>query len=238
MAAGLGFIEFTTGDVLTAADANGYLASQVVMVFADAAARTSAIASPEEGMISFLKDTNSTEYYSGAAWVAIGGASGAITFLKTATFSSASSVNIDDAFSASYDNYLIMGTLTATDNGDCNFRFRVGGADNSTSNYNFQVIDIDGAGVTASRGATLSFGRFAATKTGGVRTSFSATMMSPFLGITKHYLGLGVLRTNSSTFANNISGGFDDTTSFTGITLLASSGTISGTVRINGISNS
>jgi len=75
MAAGLGYKEFTTGDVLTAADANGYLASQVVMVFASAAARTSAIASPQEGMISFLKDTNSTEYYSGSAWVAIGGAS-------------------------------------------------------------------------------------------------------------------------------------------------------------------
>jgi hypothetical protein len=73
MAAGLGYIEFNTGDVLTAAQANGYLASQVVMVFASAAARTSAIASPQEGMISYLKDTNSTEYYSGSAWVAIGG---------------------------------------------------------------------------------------------------------------------------------------------------------------------
>ena len=73
MAAGLGYIEFTTGDVLTAASANGYLASQVVMVFASSAARTSAIASPQEGMFSYLKDTNSTEYYSGSAWVAIGG---------------------------------------------------------------------------------------------------------------------------------------------------------------------
>lgn len=83
MAAGLGYIEFTTGDVLTAASANGYLASQVVMVFASAAARTSAIASPQEGMISYLKDTNSTEYYSGSAWVAIGGG-GAATFVGCA----------------------------------------------------------------------------------------------------------------------------------------------------------
>ena len=75
MAAGQGYIEFATGDVLTAASANGYLASQVVMVFASAAARTSAIASPQEGMISYLKDTNATEYYSGSAWVAVGGAS-------------------------------------------------------------------------------------------------------------------------------------------------------------------
>lgn len=68
MAAGLGFIEFSTGDVLSAAAANGYLASQTVMVFASAAARTSAIASPQEGMFSFLKDTNATQFYDGAAW--------------------------------------------------------------------------------------------------------------------------------------------------------------------------
>lgn len=76
MAAGLGFKEFLTGDVLTAADANGYLASQVVMVFASAAARTSAIASPQEGMIAYLKDTNAVEKYDGAAWVSVGGGGG------------------------------------------------------------------------------------------------------------------------------------------------------------------
>ena len=79
MAAGLGYKEFTTGDVLTAADANGYLASQVVMVFASAAARTSAIASPQEGMISYLKDTDVTQYYSGSAWVTIGGSASPLT---------------------------------------------------------------------------------------------------------------------------------------------------------------
>jgi hypothetical protein len=79
MAAGLGYIEFATGDVLTAAQANGYLSSQVVMVFASAAARTSAIASPQEGMISYLKDTDVTQYYSGSAWVSIGGSSSPLT---------------------------------------------------------------------------------------------------------------------------------------------------------------
>lgn len=78
MAAGLGFIEFTTGDILTAAAANGYLASQTVMVFANAAARTAAITSPQEGMFSYLKDTNATEYYTGSAWAALGGGGGKV----------------------------------------------------------------------------------------------------------------------------------------------------------------
>jgi hypothetical protein len=87
MAAGLGYKEFTTGDVLTAADANGYLASQVVMVFADSAARSAAITSPQEGMISFLKDTNATEFYSGAAWLGVGGSSPLTTKGDVYTFS-------------------------------------------------------------------------------------------------------------------------------------------------------
>ena len=74
MAAGLGFKTFATGDILTAADTNGYLMSQTVMVFADSAARSTAITSPQQGMITFLKGTNSTEYYNGSAWVAVSGA--------------------------------------------------------------------------------------------------------------------------------------------------------------------
>jgi hypothetical protein len=76
MAAGAGYIEFTTGEVLTASAANEYLASQVVMVFASSSARSTAIASPQEGMVSYLKDTNAIEYYSGSAWTAVGGGGG------------------------------------------------------------------------------------------------------------------------------------------------------------------
>jgi hypothetical protein len=67
MAAGLGFKTFTTGEVLTAGDVNGYL-MQGVLVFASAAARDAAITSPQEGQFAFLKDTNVTTYYTGSAW--------------------------------------------------------------------------------------------------------------------------------------------------------------------------
>jgi hypothetical protein len=78
--AGAGYKLYATGDILTAAQVNNYLQEQTVMVFADAAARTTALASVlAEGMISYLKDTNSTEYYSGSAWVAIGGSTSPLT---------------------------------------------------------------------------------------------------------------------------------------------------------------
>jgi hypothetical protein len=67
MAAGLGFKTFNTGDVLSAADVNGYL-MQGILVFASATARDAAITSPQEGQFAFLKDTNVTTYYTGSAW--------------------------------------------------------------------------------------------------------------------------------------------------------------------------
>jgi len=66
--AGLGRKVFAANEVLTAADVNGYLMDQTVMVFADATARTAAIAAPSEGMASYLIDTSSFEIYDGSAW--------------------------------------------------------------------------------------------------------------------------------------------------------------------------
>ena len=67
---GLGRRTFTAGEVLTAAQVQGYLQDQAIMVFAGTAARGSAIASPSEGMFCYLSDTNALEYYDGAAWQA------------------------------------------------------------------------------------------------------------------------------------------------------------------------
>ena len=67
MAAPLGYKDFTTGEVLTANDVDGYL-MQGIWVFASAAARDAAVTSPQEGNFAFLKDTNVTTYYTGSAW--------------------------------------------------------------------------------------------------------------------------------------------------------------------------
>jgi hypothetical protein len=51
---------------------NTYVGDQVVMVFADSSARSTAVSSPTEGMVSYLSDTNAIEVYTGAAWAGIG----------------------------------------------------------------------------------------------------------------------------------------------------------------------
>jgi len=81
--AGAGYKLFNTGDVLLASEVNTYLMQQTVMVFADSAARTTALSGVlAEGMISYLADTNATEVYNGSAWVSVSG-TGDITAVTT-----------------------------------------------------------------------------------------------------------------------------------------------------------
>jgi hypothetical protein len=62
---------FTAGEVLAASDVNSFLMNQMVMTFAGTAARGSAIATPTEGMLTYLEDTNTFQYYNGSSFVAL-----------------------------------------------------------------------------------------------------------------------------------------------------------------------
>ena len=83
---GSGFLTFVDGQVLTAAQVNGYLMKQAVMYFATAAARSSAITSPEEGMVTYRADGDILEFYNGSSWIGLTDISSAQTLTnKTLT---------------------------------------------------------------------------------------------------------------------------------------------------------
>ena len=70
---GLGRKVFTAGEVLTAANVQGYLQDQAVMFFASSAARSSALGtSVSEGMVSYLQTTKTLEFYDGTSWNSAG----------------------------------------------------------------------------------------------------------------------------------------------------------------------
>lgn len=102
--AGLGYKVFAAGEVLTAANVNGYL-MQGVLVFDDSTARTSAIGTPTEGMVTYLKDTNATEYYDGSAWSAIAASS-------SLTSSTATAYTIASSDAGNYLRFTDAATLT------------------------------------------------------------------------------------------------------------------------------
>jgi hypothetical protein len=235
MAAGLGFKEFTTGDVLTAADANGYLASQVVMVFADAAARTAAIASPQEGMITYLKDTNSTEYYSGSAYVAIGGSSG-LTLVKSQTIGTAvSSVTVTSAFSATYDNYFVTinGGVASTNN---TLDLQLGST--TTGYFYFGVYgNPTSATVAGDNGNNTANFRYVGSGDTSI-LSGQFTLQNPNLA--KRTM---IYATSNRSGTGNINlvfnGSETSATQHTAFTLLVNTGTITGgTIRVYGYQNS
>ena len=61
--AGLGWRSFVASEILTAANLQGYAVDQSVMVFASVAARTTALAAPSQGMVSFLSDSGTSWMY-------------------------------------------------------------------------------------------------------------------------------------------------------------------------------
>ena len=181
MAAGLGFKTFTTGEVLTAADVNGYL-MQGVLVFASAAARNAAITSPQEGQFAFTKDTNGLWYYDGAAWVA-SGATGDIEGVTAGTGISgggtSGTVTITNSMATEIaaKGDLIVGTGAAT-------------FDNLPVGSNSQILVADSTASTGLKWATASSGAVTAIQT--ITTSGAATNVS-FTSIPGTYKNLRIV---------------------------------------------
>jgi hypothetical protein len=233
MAAGAGYIEFSTGDILTASAANSYLASQVVMVFADAAARTSAIASPQEGMISYLKDTNSTEYYSGSAWAAIGGggSGGDLVRITKTTFTGSSAVNIDNCFSSTYDFYVIQAQITGSAGNYLYNRMRSSGTNNTASSYSTINTYVKYSDSTSGYdpASSVSYG-----VCGYIRTTDQQAMdiriMNPFVAQYTAWTN----QMPDPVYKNDFGGLHAVKTSYDGISIYPSGGTITGEINVYG----
>jgi hypothetical protein len=154
---GSGFRTFTAGEVLTASNVQNYLMDQSVMVFGGSAARSSAIgtANFEEGMVSYLTDTDKVEAYNGTDWVSVAPTtSQGLTLINTTSFSGVISQSINSVFTSTYDNYYIEVDFIVPSGGDVAFRLRSSGTDKTTnyvtkgSQLNAATIGDYGSGTT------------------------------------------------------------------------------------------
>lgn len=110
---GAGFKVWSTGDLVNASDFNNYLQEQVIMVFADASARNSAISSAEEGMFAFLKDTNALTFYDGSSWASFIG-EGDLTAITITTASTSGLSGGATATSGAFASTLVIAPSQAT----------------------------------------------------------------------------------------------------------------------------
>ena len=234
---GSGFRTFTAGEVLTASNVQNYLMDQSVMVFGGSAARSSAIgtANFEEGMVSYLTDTDKVEAYNGTNWVSVAPTSTqGLTLINTTSFSAVASQSINDVFSTTYDNYRILMRLTASTSISARLRMRVSGADDSSSNYNRQKLEVSVSSVSASAATSLDHIVFGDVDT-AKPTVVSMDMFSPFIAQATQFSNVNTNRTDTTTFLMVFAGAHNVATSYTGFTVIASTGTISGTISVYGL---
>jgi len=79
-----GWKDWAIGEVVTESDFQSFVQDQVVQVYDDSTDRDNTLgANVAEGMVAYLKDTNSTEVYDGASWIAVG--AGDITAVTAGT---------------------------------------------------------------------------------------------------------------------------------------------------------
>jgi len=250
MAAGLGFKTFTTGEVLTAADTNGYL-MQGVLVFADAAARTAAITSPQEGQTSYLKDTDEIQVYSGSAWVTKSGSlpsqtgnsgkylttdgttaswgtvsAGGMTSIASGSLSG-SSVTIT-SIAGTYKN-LILSIDNPYHSNQPALLLRFNG-DSGASNYRWVSINTGNTSVnTSSAGSSISL---LPNNIGGNSTSYaSAYVEIPNYALTnvrKAITTIGNYGDGSVPLSSFATGGWVSASAITSITILVSSDSFTG----------
>jgi hypothetical protein len=146
---------FVANTVLTASQQN-LSAGTGVPVFATTITRDAAFGGSNkalaEGQLCYLSSTNVVQYYDGAAWATVGPAaapSSGLVFISS-TSSLSTSFSMNNVFSSTYDNYRIILSFTGSD-ANMTMRLRVGGADNSTSNYDRQILIGSGASASAAR---------------------------------------------------------------------------------------
>jgi len=74
-----------------------------------------------------------------------------LVLVRKVSFAGASSVPIDGVFTSAYKNYLIRFDAVSTVDADWDIRMRVAGVDNSSANYDRQVLTASSTAVSAAR---------------------------------------------------------------------------------------
>jgi hypothetical protein len=156
-----------------------------------------------------------------------------LVYVGGSTFTTSSEVNLDSVFSAEYQNYKIEIFLsTSTQQVLLNYRYRVGGASNSTTNYGNQYLIADSTTVLAARTINQTLGDVGQ-MTLSDPSFFDVTVYNPFAAQkTGMLVNCGAF--SGEAYMRNQVNTFKAATSFDGISFIPASGTITGTVRVYG----
>jgi hypothetical protein len=218
---------FTAGEVLAAADVNEFLADQAIMTFADSTARGSAIPTPVTGMYTHLEDSpQRTQFWNGSAWVSPFGA----TFINNTSFTSQTSVTVDNVFTSEFDHYKIFISCVGTTNAQLDLVLRAAGSDLASSDYQRQITRFANTSLTGERSSNGTAFIVGSTRN-GTRTFADISLGDPFRTASTQCIA-NVVDPDGGITSQNQVGRFTPTTSSTGFKV--SSSTFTGDIQVYG----
>ena len=196
-------------------------------------------------------NVDSINEYTSAGGVTIDGvlikdgvAHSGLVLLSGNTLSGSTGVTVDDVFTSTYTNYKVTISWNASHSSTstCHIVLRAGGSDDTNSKYTSGVrtFRINSNNEFETRNDVQSDGwdlaGIDATQTDN-QLSRELTIFSPQVSRRTGFSGTGVTDEVTNQQMMYLGGAFEDTTSFDGITIKPSAGTVSGQVNIYGISD-
>ena len=170
---------------------------------------------------------------------------GGLVYLTGATFTTATSVSLPNStFTSTYANYRFILSLSAvTADSDFTLRFRAGGSDDTTSNYDTAFLGLRNDGTasnsTAAAGSSILVGESDATA--GNMYTLVLDVIQPQLSVPTNVYGTYYFLDKAVTarFMRVGVGGFRNTTAFDALSFISSTASsLSGNYRVYGYANS
>ena len=167
--------------------------------------------------------------------IAFSGVTASITVNGSVSFSAVDSLSLNGVFTSAYDNYMIVARTSSSTGGEMYFRMRTSGTD-STTGYTWQYLYATGTSVSGLRGTSATVGYF---------SGLDSTLRD---GNTLYLYGPNLTQPTAarcvaaySGYAGSGAGVYDFVTthspssSYDGVTISLSSGTITGLVSVYGL---
>ena len=172
----------------------------------------------------------------GLKWAAP--SSGSLVYITGASPSGSSAVNINNCFTSTYQNYLIVFNLLGSTGTNLSMRLRNSGTDVTASNYSYFGQSIQPNG-TSGAWYNANGSKWDVNDLSTVKTTGTITIMNP--QETNYTTAqVNTTRLTNGTTGRFITQGFTNNASLSsdGFSIFPDSGTCTGTVRVYGITNS
>jgi hypothetical protein len=228
----MAFKVFTNGSTLQASEVNDNLMRQAVATFSNAAARTAAIPSPSEGMLTYLEDIDRYQWWTGTAWRSPFGA----TLVAYSSFSAQTSMNFDNVFTSEFDTYRIDFLFTNSAVVSNFLQLRAGGSNLGTATYDFSFSRAETGAVSQVNGSSLTQWTIGRGSTTSQRNLSTIIVSNPAVnGLEKGVQFQCYDRISTINLYDNGGGRNVTTLPHDGFRLFPGSGTCTGTISVYGM---